>query len=231
MTDNLPKAPALDGYPDLMRRLLTLNFKDYAKILDSPGFPFNTNQQLEEQSRMFAVTQVSGKPWWISKLPALASSSSSLVVYLFSSFNSIYDTPARALSLADCLFKTCTFGNSGSTSLENRIREAISEQFRWMYFGIKVEPQVDGPFWNLTTSTGDESYPLLAAIELLLELGFLDSSLPIILRLCLNQIEGLEDHLSDLQETLLTRFHGKVICTPAHHQSATLESLRFKVGI
>lgn len=67
-------------------------------------------------------------------------------------------------------------------------------------------------------------------ITLIRDEAFEINSMPIILRFALERSEGLEEALQALQLDLQERFQGLVIVTPADHQTAYVEQLKFKVG-
>lgn len=231
MSDNSSKTPVIDGYPDVLRRLMNITPSDYFKIIDSPMFPYKETQIVSEQDRLFGIYQQRKRPSWLSNLPAVDSRATSLILYLFSRYNSLYENPTGPVKLSDCLFRTCIFTSSHGISLANRVKEAIQENFRWFYFILNADQQQDSRKWFVWNQTKDQSVWLEELINLIQEEAFSNNSLPVIIRFTLERTEGLDDALQSLQISLIERFQGSVIVSPGNHQTANIEELKFKVGL
>lgn len=225
----ISKAPVLDGYPDLVRQLVAVKLNNYSKILDSPRFPFKVSLSQFEQGRLFASIQLHKRPWWLLCWPSLSFQSLPLNLYLFSAFNSMHEVPSSVpTKLSDCLFKTCAFSSAMSTPIEDRVKQALGQSYRWFFFELQRDSSGD---WSALIQTRDQSIPLDQLITIMVREGFNLTSLPLVIRLATDRYDSLEEELQDLQLDLLQQFPENLIITPGDHHSANVEDLRFKVGL
>jgi hypothetical protein len=227
--DHVHSFPVIDGQAGLLPTLLVCANQNYSEIIDSRDFRFSDRQTKSQQVRAYTESQLEKMPWYLSHLSKVFKCDLEIANFLFSSLNDAYSGSNTPAILSDCLFKTCKFSSTSSKTLLRRVTEALTIGFRWFCLDLDYMALEGKDTWTVQGARGDSEEPIENLINTLVNSGFVSTSMPLILRLCIKDSDTVIEKLQDLSEMLLSTFGSQVIVTPSFIQNTEVEKLRFKV--
>lgn len=222
-------SPSLDGHPDLLSRLADTRNVDYSSVTSNASFAFKSSQTLSQEGRTFSKYQIEQKPWYASRLSGSIDNDYQLTSFLFSPLNDLFSRALAPVRLSECLFKACKFSSASADGLSERLERALDRQFRWFYLDLGCESTPSEDVWTVTSASGDTPLALESVIRLITSVCFVQTSMPVVIRLNLDQPDFVVEKLQRLAEDLLVTFGIQVVVTPGFVETLEVEKLRNKV--
>jgi hypothetical protein len=147
--------------------------------------------------------------------------------FMMSRLNQIYPWTTSKLSLYQCMFKTCLVSShSLGKDMEISLLGLLEQNYR--AFWTEVSPMPQGSGWSIKGL--DSSNPsLFQFFDLLISIGFKNTTLPLVVRLSLGEDSLIGQGPSGLCQLLSEKYCNHVIITPSGVETADISSLHHKV--